>query len=251
MDAPGFNPNLHPRDLVGRWAHVASGDQAAKKLAVATKPAVPAKKLPPGRVSNILVGGGVFDSSQIPAQPLSAKAQAAQIEGRKFENMDLAWPTRDELPRMQDRDAKVNFIKAQYHGILDHKNLDATKDNPATPEVIAARLGKPIDEVKTVLMHLEAQSVVYGTDAKGYYVNRALGSARTGRTSSYARHVSKPVSMEGKRVKVQLRGGAIRSGVVHTEYDTFYHVKVGDDLVNVPKAPNALDNQIVKPTRKR
>lgn len=38
MDAVGFNPSLHPRDLVGRWAHVASGDQAAKKLATATKP---------------------------------------------------------------------------------------------------------------------------------------------------------------------------------------------------------------------
>lgn len=38
MDAPGFNPTLHPRDLVGRWARVASGDQAAKKLAKATTP---------------------------------------------------------------------------------------------------------------------------------------------------------------------------------------------------------------------
>lgn len=263
MDAPGFNPSLHPRDLVGRWAHVASGDQAAKKLAVATKPkpmprgadgkelksdwnftgsketqyhhrhikpgqldrartlkdsqdeiydlmhkgmtfdqakakilgepvvrasSAGGTKLPPGRVANFLVGGRVVDSSEMPAQPLNAETLARHAEARKFENMDLAWPTRDEFPRMQDRDGKVNFIKAQYHGILDRKNLDATKDNPATPEAIAAHLGKPVDEVKTVLMNLEAQSVVYGNDTKGYYVNKTVGSARSGRDSSYARH---------------------------------------------------------------
>lgn len=197
MESPDFNPNLHPRDLIGRWAHVASGDQAAKKLAMATdsrtrstvtpggKPVDP--KSPLGRMGVT----SIVRAEHMPAQPLNAKTQAAHAEARKFENMDLAWPKRADFERLMDMDAKTNFIKAQYHGALDEGVLNATKEHRVRPETIAEHFGKPLDEVKTVLMHLESQSIVYGNDDAGYYVNRRIGSARTGTTSSFALHKRK------------------------------------------------------------
>lgn len=181
-----FNPELHPRDKEGQFAR-GGGDL---KSHLEAKVADNDRKRATGRntVAGILVGGKVIDSSELPRHEPSAAQQASLAEARKYVNMDLKWPTRQDLPRMMDRDAKQAFITAQFHGILGRKGLDTDKLHTATLDDIMAHTGLPEErrgEVKDVLTELEARGVVFAKgghleDERGYWINKAVGSGRSG-----------------------------------------------------------------------
>jgi hypothetical protein len=179
-----FEEGKHPRSH-GKFAHVASGDKAAKKAAV--KRGLTSK--------DILVGGRVFDSSEIAEQPFSAKAQATHAEARKYANMNLRWPTRedyaimdpDKATRMRARadfDAQENFVKAQFHGILGKRGLDTGRENTATLDDIMAHTGLPEarrPEIERALSEMTARGTVFhNRGTGGYWINKAVGSGRRG-----------------------------------------------------------------------
>jgi hypothetical protein len=157
-----FDPVKHPRGGHGRFAHVASGDVAAKRKATGTN-----------TVAGVFVGGGkVHQPSEIPSTPL--KRPAGPVK------MDLAWPTRASHPKLMDRDRQQGFVTAQYRGALGRKGLNTSKDSPASVSEIAAHFGISPGEAETTLTELEARGVVYGNKNRGYWENKALGSGRRG-----------------------------------------------------------------------
>lgn len=85
----------------------------------------------------------------------------------------------------------------------------------------------------------------------GHWASVASGDASAKKAAVAKGAGKKPRSIVGKKVKVQLRGGAIHPGVVDREYDTFHDVNVkGHGTIQVPKNPGALDHQII-PSRVR